>query len=60
MKSLKVYDPTHLEVKLEAVRQQRSVPNLASELLNAALALFRAGKLKLSEPAETETASSGK
>lgn len=47
MKSLKVYDPIHHEVKLESVRQKRTVPNFTSDLLEAALKLFRAGKLKI-------------
>ena len=47
MKTLKVYDTTHRDVKAEAAKTGRSVPNMADALLSAAVRLFRSGKLKL-------------
>lgn len=58
MKTLKVYDTTHRDVKTEAAKAGRSVPNMADALLSAAVKAFRSGKLKLpgleaTKPSET-------
>lgn len=60
MKTLKVYDTTHRDVKTEAAKTGRTVPNMADVLLSAAVSLFRAGKLKLPAVPPKESATSGK
>ncbi|MBK1883690.1 hypothetical protein JIN85_14830 [Luteolibacter pohnpeiensis] len=51
MKSLKVYDDVHRDIKVEAARSGRTTTNLASELMRAGLKAVKAGKLKLGKVA---------
>jgi hypothetical protein len=60
MKTLKVYDITHRDVKAEAAKTGRTVPNMADALLSAAVSLFRAGKLKLPAVPTKEGTTAGK
>ncbi|MCW1921287.1 hypothetical protein OKA05_01910 [Luteolibacter arcticus] len=46
MKKLLIHDEVHREVKAEAARQGRSVPDTGSELLATALDLLREGKIE--------------
>jgi plasmid stability protein len=56
MKTLKVYNDIHREVKVEAARSGRSSTNLASELLRWALQQAKKGKVALEKlPSEEAT-----
>jgi len=54
MKTLKVYDEVHREVKSEAAKTGRPVPNMGSALLRAALDLLHEGKIELPPPPTQE------
>ena len=56
MKSIKVYEEIHRAVKAEAARSDRSVPNVASEILRFGLEALKKGKLSLVIKKETEDA----
>lgn len=49
MKKTNLYDDVHKEVKVEAARNETSVPHLASELLRWALKEARDGRCKLAK-----------
>jgi hypothetical protein len=47
MKKVSIFDDVHKDVKVEAAKEDTSVPNMASELLRWALKEVRAGRCKL-------------
>lgn len=49
MTGIKIYEHVHHEVKIEAAKSKRTVPNTASLLLAYAVELVRAGKLNLED-----------
>jgi plasmid stability protein len=56
MKSLKIYNDVHRDLKVEAAKSGRNTSNLGSELLRVALNQLKSGKIKTEKLPTEESA----